>query len=121
MTGQSFILAVDHNRRNLELLSQFLGQAGYQVLTAASLEEFEQALAKGEEIGLALVDIAGFDKRIWECCEQLRDRDTPLLVISARQSAAIQEASFAHGAQGVLIKPLMVKQLLEIIRGLLEE
>jgi DNA-binding response OmpR family regulator len=121
MTDQSIILAVDHNPRNLELLSQFLGQSGYQILTAASLEEFDAALAKVEEIGLALVDIAGFDIRIWERCEQLRDRDTPLLVISGRQSAAIQEASLAHGAQGVLIKPLMVKELLGIIRGLLEE
>jgi DNA-binding response OmpR family regulator len=120
MMGQSFILTVDHNPRNLELLSQFLDQAGYQTMLAASMEEFDQAMARGEEIELALVDIAGFDSRIWRCCEKLRDRNIPLLIISPRQSAAIQETSIAHGAQSVLIKPLAVKELLGIMRSLLE-
>ena len=48
------ILAVDHNSRNLELLSQFLGREGYQTRTATSLQEFDQALAEPDEIALAL-------------------------------------------------------------------
>jgi DNA-binding response OmpR family regulator len=121
MTDKSFILAVDHNPRNLELLSQFLGKAGYQTILAASMEEFDQATAREEAIGLALVDIAGFDSRIWNCCEKLRDRNIPLLIISPKQSAAIQETSISHGAQGVLIKPLVIKELLGVIRSLMEE
>ena len=62
------ILTVDRNHRNLELLSQFLGREGYQTRTAATLEEFDQALAEANGIGLALVDIAGFDCTIWERC-----------------------------------------------------
>src|SRR2546430_1284352 len=121
MPGQSFILTVDHNPRNLELLSQFLGQAGYQTILATGMEEFDQAMASGEEIELALVDIAGFDSRIWECCKRLRDRNIPLLIISPKQSAAIQQTSLAHGAQSVLIKPLVVRELLGIMRSLLED
>lgn len=118
--GESYILAVDHNSRNLELLYQFLNQAGYQILPAVSLEEFDQAIANEKEIMMALVDIAGFDGRIWDYCERLRDRNIPLLVISPRQSAAIRETSLSHGAQSVMIKPLVVRELLGVIQSLLE-
>jgi DNA-binding response OmpR family regulator len=115
------ILAVDHNHRNLELLSQFLGREGYQIRTAASLEEFDQVLAGADGIGLALVDIMGFDRSIWQRCEELRYHKIPFLVLSPKHTAAIQQESFTHGARGVLIKPLVVKELLGLVRSLLEE
>ena len=59
MKDNPLILAVDRNHKNLELLTQFLGREGYQVLTVSSIEEFEQALMHSKEINLALVDIAG--------------------------------------------------------------
>jgi DNA-binding response OmpR family regulator len=121
MKAISMLLAVDRNHRNLELLSQFLGREGYQTRTAATLEEFDQALARGDGIGLALVDIAGFDRTIWERCEGLRHHKIPFLVVSPKQSAAIQQVSLTYGARGVLIKPLIVKELLGLIRSLLEE
>jgi DNA-binding response OmpR family regulator len=121
MKAIPMILAVDRNHRNLELLSQFLEREGYQTRPAATLEEFDQALAEANGIGLALVDIAGFDRAIWERCEELRHHKIPFLVLSPRQSAAIQQASLTHGARGVLIKPLVVRELLGLIRSLLEE
>lgn len=121
MKATSMILAVDRNHRNLELLSQFLGREGYQTRPAATLEEFDQALAEANGLGLALVDIAGFDREIWERCEGLRHHKIPFLVISPKQSAAIQQASLTHGARGVLIKPLVVRELLGLIGSLLEE
>jgi DNA-binding response OmpR family regulator len=114
------ILTVDRNHRNLELLSQFLGREGYQTRTAATLEEFDQALAEANGIGLALVDIAGFDRTIWERCEGLRHHKIPFLVLSPRHSAALQQESLTHGAHGVLIKPLIVKELLRLLGSLLE-
>lgn len=68
MPDNPLILAVDRNERNLELLAQYLGKEGYEIFKAASFEAFEQALAHSKEIELALVDIAGFDRRVWECC-----------------------------------------------------
>jgi DNA-binding response OmpR family regulator len=120
MKATPVILAVDHNRRNLELLSQFLGREGYQTHTVTGLEEFDRALAEPDEIALALVDIAGFDRSIWERCEALRHHKIPFVVLSPRQSAAIQQASLTHGAHGVLVKPLTVKDLLSLICGLLQ-
>jgi DNA-binding response OmpR family regulator len=121
MTHAPVILAVDHNHRNLELLTQFLGKEGFHLRTASSLEEFDQMLTRLDSIELALVDIAGFDRSIWERCERLRDATVPFLVLSAKQSAAVQQASLGHGARGVLVKPLVVKELVGIMRALLAE
>lgn len=73
------------------------------------------------EIGLALINLAGFDRCIWDLCEQVRTKGTPLLVISPKQSVAIEMESLAHGARGVLTKPLVVRELLALIQRLLEE
>jgi DNA-binding response OmpR family regulator len=115
------ILAVDHNHRNLELLGQFLGREGYQTRTAATLEEFDEALAGADDIGLALVDIMGFDRTIWQRCEELRHHKIPFLVLSPKHTAALQQESLTHGARGVLVKPLVVKELLGLVRSLLGE
>jgi hypothetical protein len=34
---------------------------------------------------------------------------------------AIQQASLSHGARGVMIKPLVVKELMGLVKGMLEE
>ena len=121
MKAKPLILTVDRNRRNLELLAQFLGKEGYQSLGATTLEEFEQALTSSVNIKLVLVDIAGFDRNIWNLCERLRNEQIPFLVISPRQSAAIQQESLAHGAQSMLVKPLVIKELMRFILSVLGE
>lgn len=118
--AQPPILAVDRNQRNLELLTQFLGQAGYPVFAARDASESGRVLDEHAEIGLALINLAGFDRSIWDLCEQVRTKGMPLLVISPKQSVAIEMESFAHGARGVLTKPLVIRELLALIQRLLE-
>jgi DNA-binding response OmpR family regulator len=119
MSAQSKILTLDHNQRNLELLGKFLGKEGYTIIPVSTLEAIEEILKNTEGIGIALVDISGFDRRIWEYCERLANQDVPLLVISSQQVAGIQQESLSHGAQGVLFKPLVVKELSSVIRSLI--
>lgn len=109
------VLAVNSNRRNLELLKQFLEQNGYQVTGVASLDEMGQALASGVEYAVALVDIVGFSRQIWTHCETLNKAGVPFFVISPKQSSALQQESMQYGAKGVLVKPLVVKELLGLI------
>ncbi|HEY3379986.1 MAG TPA: response regulator [Armatimonadota bacterium] len=115
------ILAVDRNARNLELMQAFLEKNGYHVEIASTLDAMDRAILGRRTIRLALIDIAGFDRGIWERCERMRDAQIPFLVIFPRQQAAIQEESLEHGAQGALTKPLAQKQLLGLISGLLGE
>lgn len=115
------ILLVNHLPRNLELLAQFLEQAGYQTISAANYADFDQALGQQAGINGALVDIAGFDSQIWQRCEQLRAAKIPFLVVSPQQSAAIQEAGLSHGARSVMVKPLVIKELVRVIQSILTE
>ena len=121
MSAAPVILAVDRNPHNLEVLAQFLGREGFTTRGVTTLEEFDAVLNEPAPVSLALVDIAGFDHQIWARCERLRDRDIPLLVLSARHSLAIHRESLAHGARGVLVKPLATRELLGLIRGLMNE
>lgn len=121
MSERPFILTVDTNKRNQELLGIFLTKNDLQVMPATTLSEVDRLLESPENIGLALVDIGGFDRSIWERCEGLRHHGIPFLVLSPRQSAAIQQFSMVHGAHGVYVKPLAVKELLVVIRSLMGE
>ena len=120
MTDQTDVLAVDTNHRNLELLTQQLENAGYETRGVGSLEELDQEIGAGSRIGLALIDLSGFDERIWERCERLRHADVPFVVLTARRSPTIQREGIRHGASTIAVKPLRVPDLLEFIRTLVE-
>lgn len=120
MARQQVILAVDRNRRNLQLLAYFLEKEGFQTIGANSLEEFDEKLVS-EAIDIALVDVSGFDNNIWQRCEQLRDRQINFVTLSPTQSAALQKESLKHGAEEMLVKPLVVQELVNIISNMLEK
>ncbi len=115
------ILLVNHLPRNLQLLAEFLGKEGYTTVSASTYEELDQVLRQHTPIHGALVDIAGYDARIWMRCEELRAAKIPFLVVSPQQSAAIQQAGLAHGARSVMVKPLVVKELIGVIKSILSE
>jgi len=119
MNGKAVILAVDSSRNSLGLLSQQLGQAGYDTVSATSLEQFDQAIRGKGKIALALIDVSGFDHNIWERCDELRKAELPFIVISPHRSPAVQRESMEHGASGLLIKPLDFKDLMEHIDSVL--
>jgi DNA-binding response OmpR family regulator len=119
MNGKAVILVVDSNRGNLGLLLQQLGQAGYETLSAASLEQFDEAVREKEKIALALIDVSGFDHNIWERCDELSKAKLPFIVISPHRSRAVQRESMEHGASGLLIKPLDFRDLMEHIHAVL--
>jgi DNA-binding response OmpR family regulator len=114
------ILSVDRNRRNSELLAQFLAKQGYQVLSAASQAEIESVLANTKKIELVLLDISGFDRQIWSLCQRLQEKAIPFVAIAAPHQAGMQQACLARGALGLLVKPLVARNLLQLIRNLLQ-
>jgi DNA-binding response OmpR family regulator len=117
MANDTAILTVDTNRRNLELLAQHLGQAGYETRSATSLEEIDREIDLGG-VGMALIDLSGFDQRIWEPCERLRRAGVPFIVVAPQRSPSVQREGMRHGASGILIKPLGLQELLEFIKPL---
>ncbi len=120
-TAARTLLLVNRLPRNLQLLADFLAKEGYPTVSTTTYEEIDRALANPQLLAGALVDITGFDAEIWARCEKLRTAKIPFLVVSPRQSAAIQQASLSHGAKGVMVKPLVVKELIGVIQSILEE
>jgi len=116
MMGKLPVLITGSNPRNLELLAQFLCKEGYETRSATTVEQFAEMLSTQETFGLALVDISGFDRKIWQCCEQCAELNIPLFVISQPSAPRAQHESLEHGAQGVLYKPLVMKELLQLVK-----
>lgn len=121
MKPSTTVLLVNRNPRNLELLTESLEKDGYATTAVSSLEALDQALVQEDRIGAVLLDITGFSPDIWTRCERLRRIKKPFLVVSPKQSAAIQQAGLSHGARGVMIKPLVIKELRGLIQSMLEE
>ncbi|WP_416676249.1 response regulator [Egbenema bharatensis] len=120
MTTTARILAVDRNQRNLELLTQFLSTKGFQLVTINGLEQFDRIFTTAPPIQAALIDISGFDRRIWTHCKVLCDRQIPFLILSSYYSSQIQQVSLAAGACRMLVKPLVISELVGLLQRLVE-
>lgn len=118
MSASLPILLVACNQRNLDLLSQFLIKSGYITKCVQDLRGFERILENSVEFGLALVDISGFNRDIWKYCEILSSQGVPLVMIAPQRGQQIQSESLAHGAKGVLYKPLVIKELVVAVSEL---
>lgn len=121
MFPQKTILVVEANPRNMAMLIDFLAKQGYECAPVYQLSEVDQQLNNGHDIGLALVDISGFDADIWMSCEKIRQKGISLLVISPRQNINVQRESIRHGASGVLVKPLVMSELVSLMQSLISE
>jgi len=119
MSAKAVILIVDSDRVNLELLSHQLDREGYSTSTASSLEELDRAIQDKVRIALLLIDISGFDERIWERCQALVETGAPFIVISPRRSPAVQRDSMRCGASVLLTKPFDFKDLVEHVHTVL--
>jgi DNA-binding response OmpR family regulator len=120
MKKKNIILIVGSNRAELELLSQQIIKEGCGTLVAAGLEELDSAIEKGG-FTLALIDLTGFDRTIWQRCQALHKAKIPFIIISPQRSPLVQKESLKHGASGLLIKPLGIKELIEYMHTLLGE
>ena len=119
MPGKPLILLVGNNRANLNLLSQQMRKEGYEPVSVTSLEEFDKVLSEQPKPSLSLMDLSGFDQRIWARCEQLRKERVPFILISPQRSPTVQRDSMKYGASGLLVKPVGVQALVEYVHTLL--
>ena len=116
---EPMIFIVDNNRSNLEQLAQQLDEEGYSTVGASSPDEIDSTIEKQENIKLALLDLAGFDDSIWEHCDCMHGAKIPFIAIAPQRSPGTQRDSMKHGACGLLVKPLGIKELIEHIHAAL--
>jgi two-component system, OmpR family, phosphate regulon response regulator OmpR len=113
------ILIIDDDRRLAEMVSEYLGEAGFRVTVEG---EGRSGLARPSRephdalvLDLTLPDMDGL-----EVCRQLRAfSDTPVLMLTARGDAMDRVIGLEVGADDYLPKPFEPRELLARLRAIL--
>ena len=113
------ILVVEDDPRLAEMLSEYLGQAGFRVTVAplgrTALERLSAAEYDAVVLDLMLPDMDGLD-----VCRQLRaTSDTPILMLTGRGDAIDRIVGLEIGADDYLPKPFEPRELLARLRAIL--
>ncbi len=114
------ILVVEDNHRLSSSLQMNLSHEGYSVDTAYDGQE-GQDLAELAPYDLILLDILLPKKDGLEVCRELRRRriQTPILLLTARDSIDDRVQGLDCGADDYLVKPFAMRELLARLRALL--
>src|SRR6266851_3371686 len=113
------ILLIEDDARLAEMVSEYLGEAGFRVSVAGSglagLERLAREPFDALVLDLMLPDIDGL-----EVCRQLRAKsDTPVLMLTARGDATDRIVGLEIGADDYLPKPFEPRELLARLRAIL--
>lgn len=113
MASERRILCAGRNQRNQELLSGVLNKAGYAAEIALSCEDIMPTV-ESSSIMLVLLDITGFDERVWPVCRGLKSRNIPFFIITAPNRTHMP-AGYSAPLTPLLVKPLSIRPLLTLI------
>ncbi|HEU4846037.1 MAG TPA: response regulator [Burkholderiaceae bacterium] len=106
------ILIVDDDPHLLQFLTEVIGHAGYDTVTAGSGEEALQVVAKGEP-DMALLDITMPGMSGLELAGKLKETTgVPFMFLSAVGDSESARQAAAHGAVGYLVKPVDAARLM---------
>jgi response regulator NasT len=116
----SRILLLDDERLILATLGRGLRSAGFEVLTAESVEEALGHLASAERPDLAILDVNLPGQSGLAFALRLRELDRiPFLMLSAYGEPAYVEQAAQCGALAYLVKPIDVVQLVPEVHAAL--
>jgi DNA-binding response OmpR family regulator len=113
------ILLIEDDARLAEMVSEYLGEAGFRVSIAAQGRSGLERLAR-EPFDALVLDLMLPDMDGLEVCRQLRAKsDVPLLMLTARGDAADRIVGLEIGADDYLPKPFSPRELLARLRAIL--
>jgi len=116
MTAQPHILVIDDEPQILRALRTILTARQFRVSTASNGTD-GLTLAAAEQPDLIILDLSLPDMDGIEVCKQLRAwTQTPVVVLSVRDSERDKVAALDHGADDYLTKPFGIDELLARIR-----
>ena len=113
------ILLIEDDPRLAEMVSEYLGEAGFRVSIApagrAGLDRLAREPFDALVLDLTLPDMDGLD-----VCRELRaNHETPVLMLTARGDAADRIVGLEIGADDYLPKPFEPRELLARLRAIL--
>jgi len=121
MRSEPHILFVDDDPDMRELVQASLHAAGFRVSIPDDAADVLQ-LAATERFDALVLDYWMPRVTGLELCRQIRsfDQNTPILICSGAVSAADKEAAVLAGAQGYVGKPFSSKDLIRVLRSVIE-
>jgi len=120
----SCIVVIDDNADTVDCLSLALKRQSYEVLGACSGAEGLR-LARQHHANLVLTDVMMPDMDGYEVCRTLRadpaTADTRIVMLSGRGALADRATGIDVGADKYVVKPVPLKELIQIINELLAQ
>ncbi|WP_199616976.1 response regulator transcription factor [Paenibacillus alkalitolerans] len=116
----STVLVVDHDSYIRKVVGSFLSRAGFAVKEVTNADEALMEMERGD-VQLTILDIVlpGMDG--WRLCAEIRrDRDIPILILTAKGETAHKVKGFDAGADDYLVKPFDPVELLARVKALLK-
>ena len=122
MSEATTILVTDDDPRILLLMTEVLGEAGYEVLQASNGKECLDAL-KAHHPDIVLLDVMLPDTTGIELCRQIKadERFQSIFVIlwsGVQVSSEYQADALNAGADGYIVKPVASKELLARVQSM---
>ena len=118
------ILVVDDEPQIVELVGDYLKQAGFRVVTAGD-GQTALTLARHERPDLVVLDLMLPELDGFEVLERLRaspqTADVPVLVLTVKARPADRRKALEMGADGYLVKPHRSAELVSLVGSLLRE
>src|SRR5450759_2194189 len=116
MSSQSTILVIDDEQQILRAMRTILGQHTYRVITASTGAE-GLALAGASMPEVIILELGLPDMGGVKVCAQLREwTQTPIIILSVRDSDTDKVSALNQGADDYLTKPFSVDELLARVR-----
>jgi DNA-binding NtrC family response regulator len=114
------VLVVDDDKSICQWLNAVLTAEGYECLAARSVEDAEPLLHEGRPIDLALLDIYIGEANGLEFLEKLKTSQPECKCVAMTAHATVETVarSVAGGALEYLSKPLLIDDLLTLLRRL---
>ena len=113
------ILAIDDDAAIRGLVSEYLGENGFVVLTGASGEDMNRILAS-EAVDLVLLDVKLPGEDGFSLARALRTRSSiPIIMLTGQDQEIDRVAGLELGADDYLTKPFSPRELLARIRAVL--
>lgn len=116
----SKIIIADDEQLIRKLLTDFLTNAGHEVLEATDGGEAVGLFSKNPDTALVILDIMMPEVDGWEACRQIRKTsDVPIMMLTARSQDFDQLTGFEAGADDYVTKPFSPAVLVKRVEALL--
>ncbi|MEH2388461.1 MAG: response regulator [Nostoc sp.] len=118
------VLVVEDGLTDMEIISRYLQQAGYSVMSATSSEEAQDKIEKNKP-DLILLDVILPGKSGFEICRELKSNPNtskiPVVFCSTKNTDVDKIWGNMLGADGYLSKPIEREELIVVLNRLINK